>query len=161
MIKKEHSDLLAQLVDRLENMELRSVLAHFEAMDELTWELCQAMEGAYSPDDLPDVAAAFDELVTCGGGLCGGISARFWLDVLDEAGAVEDSVEVKTWAEADWAEIALDGCNMSLSRCLRYETFASTLADRIERCISGWEYAAADTEHESEFQWFTYRKEQA
>ena len=78
MIKKEHSDLLAQLVDRLENMELRSVLAHFEAMDELTWELCQAMDGAYSPDDLPDVAAAFDELVTCGGGICDGITARLW-----------------------------------------------------------------------------------
>lgn len=159
MIKKEHSDLLAQLVAKLEDMELRSVLAHFEAMDELTWELCQAMEGAYAPDALPDVAAAFNELVTCGGGLCDGIFARFWR-VSDDAEEVE-MTEVDTWAEANQAEIATEGCNWSSPRCTRFETFASTLADRIERCISGWEYATVDTEHESEFQWFTYRKEQA
>lgn len=157
MLKKEHSDLLSQLVAKLEDMELSSVLAHFEAMDDLTWELCQAMDGAYSPDDLRDVAAAFDELVTCGGGLCDGITARFWR-VSDAAEEVE-MAEVDTWAEANQAEIATEGCNWSSPRCTRFETFAATLAARIERCISGWEYFNSETECDGSSQWFYFFKQ--
>lgn len=151
--------MLAQLVDELENKDLHGVAEHFEALDDATWKLCQAMEGQYTVDELPDVAAAFDELVTCGGGICDGISARFWREERDEDGELVGNADANTWAEGNVAEIELEGCNWSSPRCTRFETFAATLADRIERCISGWEYATVDTEHEEEFQWVTYRKE--
>ena len=157
MIKKEHKEMLAQLVDELENMDLHSVAEHFQAMDDVTWKLCQAMEGQYTVDELPDVAAAFDELVTCGGGICDGIAARFWR-VSDAAEEVE-MTEVDTWAEANQAEISTEGCNWSSPRCTRFETFAATLAARIELCINGWEYFNSETECEGASQWFYFFKQ--
>lgn len=145
------------MVDELENKDLHGVAEHFEAMDDATWKLCQAMEGQYTVDDLPDVAAAFDELVTCGGGICDGLNARFWF--VSDAAEDEGMTEVNTWAEANMAEITTEGCNWSSPRCTRFETFADTLCSRIERCISGWEYANSETEWDNPSQWFYYYKE--
>ena len=67
--------------------------------------------------------------------------------------------EVDKWAEASQAEIATEGCNWSSPRCTRFETFASTLAERIERCINGWEYFNSETERDGSSQWFYFYKE--
>lgn len=156
MIKAEHKELLAQLVDELENKDLHGVAEHFEALDALTLKLCQAMDGQYTVDDLPEVAAAFDELVTSGDGICDSIVARFWR--ISDAALDDMITEVNTWAEANQAEIWTDFCNWSSPRCTRFETFAATLADRIERCISGWKYSHSETEIDEPSQWFYFFK---
>ena len=158
-ISTEHKALAASLVDKLQNVELHGVKEHYEAMRDAVYELSNAMYCQYHVDALPAIAELFCELFDANSNVCGEVIARFFKEEIDEDGYVVDNEEVDTWEAASYAMIATREINWSPApKCTWAETFAADVADSIERCISGWEYSASDTDHDSDYQDFTYRK---
>lgn len=158
-IKEEHKTLAATLVDKLQNMELPDVKDHYEATRDAVNELSSAMYRQYHVDALPAIADLFCELFDATGNVCGEVNAYFMRDILDEDGEWEDNEYVDTWESATYATIATREVNCNYCRGWVWaETFAADVADSIESCISGWECAEFDTDHDSEYQDFHYRK---
>ena len=159
MIKAEHKALAAALVDKLQNMELPHVKDHYVATRDAVSVLSSAMYRQYHVDALPAIADLFNELFDATGNVCGSVSAHFYNDERDEDGEVLGNAEVGTWEAATYATIATCEVNCNYSRGWVWaETFAADVAEKIELCISGWEYADCDTDHDLEYQDFQYRK---
>lgn len=159
VILPEHKALAAALVDKLQNMELPTVKYTYEATRDAVSELSSAMYKQYHVDALPAIADLFNELFDANNNVCGEVNAYFMRDILDEDGEWEDNEGVDTWEDASYACIATREVNCNYCRNFVWaETFAADVADSIERCISGWEYADFDTDHDREYQDFQYRK---
>lgn len=158
-IRPEHEALAAALVEKLQNAELATVKDTYEATRDAVSELGNAMYRQYHVDALPAIADLFNELFGATGNVCGEVCASFIRDIVDEGGEWEDNESVNTWEAATYARIATRGVNWSPSpKCVWAETFASDVADSIETCIAGWEYADSDTDFDSDYQDFQYRK---
>lgn len=159
VILPAHKALAASLVDKLQNMELPDVKDHYEATRDAVNELSSAMYRKYHVDALPAIADLFNELFDATGNVCGSVSAHFFNEETDEDGEVLGDEEVGTWEAATYAMISTRDVNCNYCRGWVWaETFAADVADNIESCISGWEYATSDTYHDSEYQDFLYRK---
>lgn len=161
-ILKEHAELATRLAkgltERWLNDELDKTADCYEAADAATIELRDAMYRQYDMDALADVVALFDEVLEATR-MCGSVSGSLWRNVRDEDGEVVEFLNAKTWAEADWAEIATDGVNYRASRTLtRYETFAATVEERIMECFSEQTFSEEETEQDGEYQWFRLTK---
>lgn len=158
-ISPEHKALAAALVEKLQNAETPKVKDTYEATRDAVFELSNAMYRQYSVNALPAIADLFDELFHALGRVCGSVSAHFFAEETDEDGDVIDNEEVDTWEAATYAMIATREVNWSPApKCTWAETFAGDVADSIERCISGWEYSDYDTDHDSDYQDFNFRK---
>lgn len=158
-ISKEHKDFAAALVEKLQNAETPNVKDTYEATRDAVFELSNAMYRQYSVNALPAIADLFDELFHALGRVCGSISAHFFAEETDEDCDVIDNEEVSTWEAATYAMIATREVNCRYCRNFVWaETFAADVADSIERCISGWEYSDYDTDHDSDYQDFNFRK---
>lgn len=158
-ISKEHKALAAALVEKLQNTELPNVKDTYEATRDAVYELGNAMYRQYHVDALPAIADLFNELFDANGNVCGEVNAYFMRDLLDEDGEWEDNEDVDTWEAATYACIATRGVNCNYCRNFVWaETFASDVAERIELCISDWEFSDSDTDHDREYQDFQYRK---
>ena len=159
VILPEHKALAAALVDKLQNMELPNVKATYEATRDAVYELENAMYRQYHVDALPAIADLFNELFDATGNVCGEVNAYFMRDIFDEDGEWEDNEDVDTWESATYACIATREVNCNYCRGWVWaETFAADVAERIELCISGWEYADSDTDFDHDYQDFQYRK---
>jgi hypothetical protein len=155
----EHKALAAELVEKLQNMELPNVKATYEATRDAVNELSFAMYRQYHVDALPAIADLFNELFEATGNVCGSVSAHFFNEETDEDGEVLGDEEVGTWEAATYAMIATREVNWSPApKCVWAETFAGEVAYSIVRCISCWEYYDSDTDHDSDYQDFTFRK---
>lgn len=158
-IHPDHKALAAALVEKLQNAELASVKDTYEATRAAVYELGNAMYRQYNVDALPGIADLFCELFDATGNVCGSVSAQFYNEETDEAGEVLGDEEVDTWEAATHAMIATREVNWSPAPgCSWAETFASDVAERIELCISGWEFADSDTDFDSDYQDFQYHK---
>lgn len=158
-ILPEHKALAAALVEKLQNAETPKVKDTYEATREAVFELGNAMYRQYHVDALPAIADLFNELFDANRNVCGCFFAQFLKDIFDEEGEEIDCEEVDSWEEATHACIFTREVN-----CLRChgfvwaETFASDVADCIERCINGWVFSDSDTDHDSDYQDFNFRK---
>ena len=158
-ISAEHKALAASLVDKLQNMELHTVKDHYEATRDAVYELENAMFRQYHVDALPAIADLFNELFDANNNVCGSVSAHFFNEETDEDGEVLGDEEVGTWEAATYAMIATREGNWSPApKCVWAETFAGDVAYSIVRCISCWEYFDSDTDHDSDYQDFNFRK---
>lgn len=158
-ILTEHKALAASLVDKLQSMELHSVKETYEATREAVSELSNAMCRQYHVDALPAIADLFCELFDANNNVCGEVCARFFKEEIDENGDVVDNEDADSWEAATYAMISTREINWyPAPKCTWAETFASDVADSIETCISGWEYSDSDSDHDCEYQDFTYRK---
>lgn len=158
-IKEEHKALAAALVEKLQNMELPNVKEHYEATRDAVSELSSAMYRQYHVDALPAIADLFNELFDSTGNVCGSVSAHFYNEETDEDGEVLGHAGVSTWESSTYALIATREVNCNYSRGWVWaETFAAYVAEKIELCISGWEYSDSDTDHDREYQDFQYHK---
>lgn len=158
-ISPDHKALAAALVEKLQNAELPNVKATYEATRDAVNELSNAMYRQYHVDALPAIADLFCSLFDATGNVCGSVSADFMRDIFDEDGEWEDNEDVDTWEAATYAMISTREVNWSPApKCTWAETFAAAVADSIEDCISGWEYSEHDTDHDSEYQDFNFRK---
>lgn len=158
-ISPEHKALAAELVDKLKNMELPNVKDHYEATRDAVNDLSYAMHSQYHVDALPAIADLFCELFDATNNTCGSVHADFIREIFDEDGEWEDNEDVATWEDATYAIIATRGVNWSPAPgCAWAETFAGDVAYSIVRCISCWDYFDSDTDHDSDYQDFTFRK---
>ncbi len=161
-ILKEHEELATRLANELTarrlNDELENVADYYEAADAATIELRNAMYRQYDMDALADVVALFDEVLTAARE-CGSVSGSLWRNVRDENGEVEGYEQVESWQEADWAEVETEGVNLpGRYRNRIFETFASTVVNRIFECIPGPPFSDEETENDGEYQFFRMRK---
>lgn len=158
-ITTEHKALAAALVEKLQNAELDTVKDTYEATRDAVYELGNAMYRQYHVDALPAIADLFCELFDANRNVCGSVSAHFFNEETDEDGEMLGDEEVDTWEAATYAMIATREVNWSPApKCVWAETFASDVAERIEYCISGWEFSDSDTDHDCDYQDFQYRK---